>query len=105
MHWLRIKKWFQNGVERLRWLASLFSERLHIELAMIKLLNNMEVLRKKRDEVVLRLGERVLQLKESPSHDVYTDQEIRAIFKEIEAINEEIETARSRVSELSKLED
>ncbi len=105
MHWLRIKKWFNTGVERLRWLASLFSERLHIELAMIKLLNNMEVLRKKRGEVVLRLGERVLQLKESPSHDVFTDQEIRAIFKEIEAINEEIETARSRISELSKLED
>ncbi len=105
MHWLRIKKWFNTGVERLRWLASLFSERLHIELAMIKLLNNMEVLRKKRGEIVLRLGERVLQLKESPSHDVFTDQEIRAIFKEIEAINEEIETARSRISELSKLED
>ncbi|GBE36487.1 hypothetical protein BMS3Bbin07_00634 [bacterium BMS3Bbin07] len=105
MHWLRIKKWFQNGVERLRWLASLFSERLHIELAIIKLLNNLEVLRKKREEIVLRLGERVLQLKESPSPDVFTDQEIRTILKEIEAINEEIETAKSRVSELSKLED
>ncbi|VAX30567.1 hypothetical protein MNBD_NITROSPIRAE02-376 [hydrothermal vent metagenome] len=105
MHWLRIKKWFHNGVERLRWLASLFSERLHIELAIIKLLNNLEVLRKKREEIVLRLGERVLQLKESPSPDVFTDQEIRAIIKEIEAINEEIEAAKSRVSELSKLED
>ncbi|VAX34662.1 hypothetical protein MNBD_NITROSPIRAE03-1144 [hydrothermal vent metagenome] len=53
----------------------------------------------------MRLGERALQLKESPSPDVFTDQEIRAILKEIEAINEEIETAKSRVSELSKLED
>jgi hypothetical protein len=105
MQWLRIKKWFHKGVERLRWLASLFSKRLHIELAIMKLLNNIEVVGRKRDEVVLRLGERVLQLKESPSHDVFTDQEVRTIFKEIEAVTEEIETAKSRVSELSKLED
>ena len=105
MHWLRIRKWFHKGVERLKWLASLFSERLHIELAIIKLLNNMEVLREKREEIVLRLGERVLQLKESPAPDVFTDREVRAILKEIEVINEEIEAVKGRVSDLSKLED
>jgi len=105
MQWLRIKEWFYNGLERLRWLASLFSERLHIELAIIKLLNNIETLKKRRDEAVLRLGERVLQLKDSPSHDVLTDQEVRTVFKEIEAVNEELEALKSKVSELSKLED
>ncbi|NOZ24791.1 MAG: hypothetical protein GXO94_01675 [Nitrospirae bacterium] len=105
MQWLRIREWFYNGLGRLRWLASLFSERLHIELAIIKLLNNIEALKKRRDEAVLRLGERVLQLKDSPAHDVLTDQEVRAVFKEIEAVNEEIESLKGKVSELSKLED
>ncbi|HEB74994.1 MAG TPA: hypothetical protein ENJ04_01400 [Nitrospirae bacterium] len=105
MQWLRIKEWFRNGLERLRWLASLFSDRLHIELAIIKLLNNIEAVKKRRAEAVLRLGERVLQLKDSPSHDVFTDQEVRAVLKEIEAVNGELDELKGKVSELSRLED
>ncbi len=105
MQWLRIKEWFHRGTERLRWLASLLTERLHIELAVIKLLGTVEDLRRRRDEAVRRLGERVLQLKESPAHDVFTDQEVKQIFKEIEELDEEMEAARSRADELSRLED
>lgn len=106
MLWLRIKEWFQKGIDRLKWFASLFSERLHIELAIVKLLNNIETLKKKRAELVLRIGERVIQLKDSPTHhDVLTDHEVKSLLKEVEAVDKEIETEKGKVKDLSKLED
>lgn len=104
MDWLLIKNWFKNGIERLKWFVALISERLHIELAVIKLLNSIEELKKKRTNLMIKIGERVIQLKEIPSHDVFTDQEIKSILKEVEDIEREIRILQEKAHELSKLE-
>jgi hypothetical protein len=105
MNWISLKNWFLRGIDRLKWFASLFSERIQIELALIKLLNNIEELKRKRSGVVLKLGERVVGLKDAPTHDVMIDPEVKAILKEIEIIDEEIEGLLSKARELSTLEE
>lgn len=105
MDWLQIKEWFRNGIEKIKWFASLIGSRLQIEIALIKTLNSIETLRRERDGYLLRLGERVAKIKESPQHDVFTDPEIKSLFTEIERLNREIEGLRSNANDLSSLED
>ncbi len=105
MAWLRIREWFRKGMERLRWFLSLLIERIRVELAMVKLLNNIEDLKRKRAEIVLKVGQRVLEMKDSPAHDLLSDGEIKSLLKEIDAIEGEIEREKERARELSRLED
>jgi hypothetical protein len=104
MSLLRIKTWFIGGVQKLRWYASLLSERIHVELALIKLLNDIETVEKKKGDVVLRIGERVLEFKDSPNYDVLTDAEIKSLLHKVESLNEEIRSLKKKADELSKLE-
>ena len=53
----------RKGIERIKWFAALFSERMNIEIAIFKLLYQSEEMSKKREVLLKTIGERVVELK------------------------------------------
>ncbi len=105
MNLVTVKEWFQKGIKKLKWFASLISERLHVELAIIKVLNNMEELKAKRQRIMIKLGERLYQLKDSPEYTILSDSEIKELFKEIAEIEKQMDSLREKADALSKVGD
>ncbi len=53
----------EEGVEKIKWFATLFSERVNIEIAIFKLLYQSDEMTRKRQELLVTIGERVVELK------------------------------------------
>jgi len=102
--WRRIKNNFERGIEKTKWFSSLLSERLKIEYLVIKLLYQSEQMEKKKDELLKRIGQRVYDLKEHPGSYVLKERVITEAISEIEKINNEIDSTKKKVSEISKIE-
>lgn len=103
MNWITVKKWYYNGIERLKWFASLFSERLQVELAILKILNNMDELKRKRSGYAIKIGDRVVKLRNSSSYDLFADSDVKSLLKEIDLLDKEIGALQEKAEELSKL--
>jgi seryl-tRNA synthetase len=97
----RLKDNFESGIEKIKWFASLLSDRLKIELSVMKLLHESEQMEKKRDELVKKIGRRVLEMKEHADRQVLKDSVIMDTMSEIEKIDQEIEQTRKKASEIS----
>jgi len=97
----RLKNNFENGVEKIKWFASLLSDRLKIELSVMKLLHESEQMEKKRDELMKKIGQRVLEMREHADRQVLKDSVIMDTMSEIEKIDQEIEQTRKKASEIS----
>jgi hypothetical protein len=54
---------FRRGTEKIRWFATLFSERMNVEIAIFKLLYQSDEMSRKRQELLVTIGERVVELK------------------------------------------
>ena len=54
---------FRKGIEKIKWFATLFSERMNIEIAIFKLLYQSDEMTKKRETLLKTIGERVVELK------------------------------------------
>jgi len=101
----RLKDSFDAGVEKIRWFSSLFSERLKVEMAVMKLLKQANDLKKKRDELTRTIGERVFELRNRQHVSLLKDAKIKQAIKELEKLDSEIEELNSRVSDIGKVED
>ena len=101
----RIKESFQNGIAKLKWFASLLSDRLKVELSVIKLLHQSSQMEKRKDDLMREIGQRVFELKEYSDRQILTDAAVAAALAEIEHITLEIEQIRKRASEISKIEE
>ena len=97
----RLRNNFENGIEKIKWFASLLSDRLKIELSVMKLLHEAEQMEKKRDELVRKIGRRVLEMREHADRQVLKDSVIMDTMGEIEKIDQEIEQTRKKASEIS----
>jgi len=97
----RLKSNFDSGVERIKWFSSIFSDRLKIELSVIKLLYHSTQMEQKRDDLMKKIGQRVYELKEQSDRQVMKDRIILETFSEIERINNEIESTKKKASEIS----
>jgi hypothetical protein len=101
----RIKDNFDSGVEKIKWLSSLLSDRLKIEFSVMKLLYQSEQMEKKKEDLLKTIGRRVLELKEHTDRQVLNDRVVTEALAEIEEINREIESTRKKASEISKIEE
>ena len=101
----RLKENFEGGVEKIKWFSSLLSERLKIELSLIRLLYQTEQLGGKRDELLKKIGQRTYDLREQAEAHILKDSAVAEMLSEIGKINEEIESTRKKASEISKLEE
>ena len=101
----KLKENFENGVEKIKWFASLLSDRLKIELSVMKLLHESEQMEKRRDELVRKIGRRVMEMKEHADRQVLKDSVILDTVGEVEKIDQELEQTRKKAQEISSTID
>ena len=99
--WTRIKRNFESGLDKVKWLASLLSDRAKIEMSVMKLLYESDQMEKRRDELMKIIGKRVFELKDSSERHILKDRVISESVSEIEQISGEIETTKKKASEIS----
>lgn len=99
--WRKIKRNFENGTEKIRWFSSVLSDRVKIEISVMKLLYESDQMEKKRDELLKTIGRRVLELREGSDRHILKDRIISESISEIEQISGEIETTKKKASEIS----
>jgi hypothetical protein len=100
----KLKENFECGVEKIRWFSSLLSERVKIELALMRLLYQSEQMEKKRSELLKKIGERVYELRDHDEPHILKDNLVAETLIEVRKISEEIESARNKSSEISKFD-
>lgn len=101
----RLKRSFDSGVEKVRLLASIISERVKVEIAVTKLLWKTSDLEKKRDQLARSVGERVFDLRGRPEVNLLGDQKIKKSVSEMEEVVAEINEIKSRASQIGKADD
>jgi len=99
----RVYENFRKGMERFKWFATLFSERMNIEIAIFKLLYQSDELAKKRQELLVTIGERVVELKGHGDKIVFRDSVVAGALGEIEKIDGNIDELRHKASEISRV--
>ncbi len=99
--WMRIRSNFENGIEKLKWFSSIFSDRLKIELSVMKLLYESDCLEKKKDDIMKAVGKRIWELKGQPERNILKDTIIIDALSEIERINSDIEATKKKASDIS----
>lgn len=97
----RIKKDIETGIGKVKWFSSLLSERVRIEIAVFKLLYKSEELKRKREELLKQIGERVYELR-GRDKNVYAQREVVEAIKELERLEPEITETVEKASEISK---
>jgi hypothetical protein len=101
----RIKDSFENGVEKIKWASSLVSERVKIELSVMKLLYETDQLERKKADLMQTIGRRVIEMKEYPDRQILKDSIIADALAEIEKISIEIDQTRKKASDISRIEE
>jgi hypothetical protein len=101
----KLKENFEGGVEKIKWFSSLLSERLKIEISLMRLLYQSEQMEKKRDDLMKAIGKRVYELKEHMDTQILKDRTVTEALSEIAKINEEIESTRKKASEIGRIEE
>lgn len=99
----RIKDNFTRGVERIKWFATVFSERLKIEITIVKLLYKSDEMDKRRDELLRDIGRRVYELKGHAERNPLKDRAVLDAVKEIEKIEKDVNELKQKVSEVSSV--
>jgi DNA-binding transcriptional regulator GbsR (MarR family) len=99
----KIRENFENGIEKIRWFSSLFSERLKIEISVMRLLYESQQMEKKKDDLLRKIGERVRKLKEQGETHVLKDAAVVDALSEIDKMSREIDATVKKASEISKI--
>ncbi len=98
----RIKGDIEGAIGKIKWFSTLLSERTRIEIEVFKLLYRSEELKKRREELMRRLGEHVYKMRDK-NRNIYSDMEIKEIINELESIEPEIKETVDKASEISKI--
>lgn len=100
----KLKSSFDTGVGKVKGMASIFSERLKVEAAVIKLMRRSGDLDKERADLLKSIGERVFELRGRGDLNIYEDTRIRQSLGEVEKLDTEISELKKKASEISKVE-
>ena len=95
---------FREGLERLRWFATVFAERLKIEMAVFRLLYESDRISKRRQELLQRIGERIMELKDHAEKNVLKDSVVAEAVAEISRLEKSIDDLKVKISEISRAE-
>jgi len=94
---------FREGIGRIRWFSTLFAERLKIEIAVFKLLYESDKMDKTRDELLKKIGERVVELKDQTEKNILRDSVVTEAIAEIGKIDKNMEETKNKVSEIGRV--
>ena len=101
----RIKDSFDSGLEKIKWFSSLLSDRVKVEVSVLKLMYQSDQMERRKNDLMKTIGRRVHELKEYPDRQILKDTVIADALAEIEQITSEIEQTRKKASEISKIEE
>jgi hypothetical protein len=101
----RIKDSFDSGVEKIKWFSSLLSDRVKVEVSVMKLIYQSDQMERRKDDLMRTIGRRVHELKAYPDRQILKDTVIADAIAEIEQITRDIELTRKKASEISKIEE
>ena len=101
----RLKDSFDSGFEKIKWVSAVLSERLKVELAVLKLLWQSNDLDKQRNTLKQSIGERVFEIRGRQDADLLKDTRIKRDIAELERLEVEIKDIKSKVSETGKAEE
>ena len=94
---------FRKGIEKIKWFATLFSERINVEIAIFKLLYQSDEMSKKREALLKTIGERVFELKGHSEKNIFRDSDVSVAIEEIEKIDKNINELKYKASEISRV--
>jgi len=94
---------FRKGIKKIQWFASLFSERMHVEIALFRLLYQSDEMARQRESLLKTIGERVVELKGHAEKNVFKDSVLAEALAEIEKIDKYIDDLRHKASEISRV--
>jgi|GEM_PF-3348147 len=100
----KLKESFDSGVEKVKGVAGIFSDRLKAEAAIIKLLKESGDLEKRRAGMVKAIGERVFELRGRGEINVYEDDIVKQTLADLEKLDAEITELKKRASDIGKVE-
>jgi hypothetical protein len=103
--WDKIRRDFDKGIESVAWMSSLISERLKVELSLIKLLGKIRGLEDRKSEIFKNIGMKVFEMSANPEIDVFNHPDVRGGIKEIEDIDAGITGIKKEAEELGSMED
>lgn len=98
----RIKRDLEEGIEKIKWFASLLSERVRVEITVFKLLYKSEELKKRRNELLIKIGEEVYAMR-GKEKNIYANKEVTDAIQALESLEPEIKETAERASEISKI--
>lgn len=98
----RLKRDLDSAVNKIKWFASLLSERVRMEVIVFRLLYRSEELKKKRDDLFRTIGQEVYGLKGKEA-DVYSQKPVMDAIRELDALEPEIQETAQKASEISRI--
>ena len=93
---------FRKGLERIRWFSTVFAERLKIEVAIFRLLYESDRVAKTRGELLRKIGERVMELKEHQDKNILKDSIIAEAVAEISRLEKTIDDLKTKIAEIGR---
>lgn len=94
---------FRKGLERVRWFSTVFAERLKIEIAIFRILYESDRMAKTRDDLLRKIGERVMELKDHHDKNILKDSVIAEAVAEINKLEKTIEDLKIRAAEIGRV--
>lgn len=94
---------FREGIGKIRWFSTLFAERLKIEIAVFRLLYESDKMGKTRDDLLKKIGERVIDLKAQTDKNILRDSVVAEAIAQLEQIEKNMEETKSKVSEIGRV--
>ena len=91
---------FKNGLSRIKWFATVFSERVKIEVAVIKLMYRSDEMDRRRQELFRTIGERVYDVRGNKEKNIFRDKIVVEAMEGIENMEKDIEDLKARASEI-----
>jgi predicted RNase H-like nuclease (RuvC/YqgF family) len=102
----KIRKSFNTGLNRIKWIATFIAERTKAETSVAKLLYESSKLENKIDDLYRDIGKRILELKDKDNEaerDVFKDFIIQQAIDEIKSLKETVEDYKSQARDINKL--
>ncbi len=101
----KVKKSFNTGLFRVKWIASYLAERTRAETSVAKLLYEKTKIEGKINDLYNDVGKRVRELKEKGEEDVLKDTMVQQTLEEIKHLQESVDTYNSKADSINKLPD
>jgi len=98
----RLRMDFLKGLARIRWFSGVISDRLKIEVAIVKLLFKSDEIGQKKSELLGIIGARVYELKDNPDKNLLKDRVVAEAVEAIGQLEKEIVELDRKVEELSR---